>query len=253
MDSTSPRRIPRLPQLRMNIVPSGPVSNSSVCRTSSASDTSFRPKPRLAHNSASPEITFAPARTTFENSDTANKVLLTYVSLTSSVITSATSESMGLTAGAGLLAISAGFQRGRRLYCALWRATTAGALWAHVRAAPESRVTSRGNDGGNCGTPRRVCIGRLGFGFRVGPVRHRQRHRANSDFHLSVAAVRSGASRVDARGGGDVDGAGSAERGGINSQAACARQFRLGVLPDLGRGYFCRRADRNRAPPVGLD
>ena len=30
-------------------------------------------------------------------------------------------------------------------------------------------------------------------------------------------------------------------------------KFRLGVLPDLGRGYFCRRADRNRAPPVGLD
>src|SRR5262249_10153597 len=51
-------------------------------------------------------MTFAPARTTLENSDTANKVLLTYVSLTSSVITSATSESMGLRAGAGPLVVA---------------------------------------------------------------------------------------------------------------------------------------------------
>src|SRR5262249_4097758 len=85
MHSTSPKRIPRLAQLRMKIAPSGPVSNSSVCRTFSACDTSLRPKPKLEHSSASPEMTFAPASTTLENSDTANKVLLTYVSLTSSV------------------------------------------------------------------------------------------------------------------------------------------------------------------------
>src|ERR1700730_3213546 len=103
MHSTSPKRIPRLAQLRMKIAPSGPVSNRRVCRTFSAPDTSFRPKPRLAQSSASPEMIFAPARTTLENSDTANKVLLTYVSLTSSVITSAMSESIGLRAGAGLL------------------------------------------------------------------------------------------------------------------------------------------------------
>src|SRR5262249_8920216 len=119
--------IPRLAQLRMKIAPSGPVSNSSVCRTFSACDTSLRPKPKLARSSASPEMTFAPASTTLENSDTANKVLLTYVSLTSSVITSATSEPMGLRAGAGLLAAatSGGFQCGPRLYWGLRCATTA--------------------------------------------------------------------------------------------------------------------------------
>src|SRR5262249_51672104 len=101
MHSTSPKRIPRLAHVRMKIA--GPVSNSRVCRTFAACETSFRPKPRLAQSSASPEMPFAPARTTLENSDTANKVLLTYVSLTSSVITSATSESIGLRAGAGLL------------------------------------------------------------------------------------------------------------------------------------------------------
>ena len=47
-----------------------------VCRTFSACDTSLRPKPKLAHSSASPEMTFAPASTTLENSDTANKVLV---------------------------------------------------------------------------------------------------------------------------------------------------------------------------------
>src|SRR5262245_56535009 len=258
MHSTSPKRIPRLAQLRMKIAPSGPVSNSSVCRTFSACDTSLRPKPKLAHSSASPEMTFAPASTTLENSDTANKVLLTYVSLTSSVITSATSESMGLRAGAGLLAAatSGGFQCGPRLYWGLRCATTAGTARGNPRSgtlAPRSgeRVAralsavtrvfdalwrgpgeagSRESDGGNCSAPRRVRVGRAGLGFRVRSVRHRRRHRANSDFRLFVAAVRRRASRVDARGGRNLDGAGSAERGGIDPQAARTRQSGPAVL-----------------------
>ena len=61
----------------MKMAPSGPVSNSKVCLTPPASDTSRKPRPRFAHSSVSPEITFAPASTTFVNSETANKVLLT--------------------------------------------------------------------------------------------------------------------------------------------------------------------------------
>jgi hypothetical protein len=41
--------------------------------------------------------------------------------------------------------------------------------------------------------------------------------------------------------------------GGIDPQAACARQSRPVVLPDLGVRHFCRRADRNRAGAVRLD
>src|SRR6266851_5199382 len=93
MHSTSPSRIPRLAQLRMKIAPSGPVSNSMVRRTSPIFDTSLSPNPRFAQRSASPEMTDAPPRMTFANSETANNVLLTYVSLTSSVNTSTVRES----------------------------------------------------------------------------------------------------------------------------------------------------------------
>ena len=107
-----------------------------------------------------------------------------------------------------------------------------------VRAQHESCVTSRGSDGGNCRTHRRIRLGRPGFRFRIGLVRHWRRPRANSDFCLPIAAVRRAATSADARGGGDLDRVGSAERGGLDPQAAGAEQSRFGIFPHLGRGNF---------------
>ena len=45
----------------------------------------------------------------------------------------------------------------------------------------------------------------------------------------------------------------SAERGGLDPQAAGAEQSRFGIFPHLGRGNFCRRAYRNRPGAVGFD
>ena len=108
-------------------------------------------------------------------------------------------------------------------------------------------MTSGAPDGWNGGADRRIRSGRPGVWVRLRPVRNRRRHRADSAVRLSVAAVRRGAFGHDARGGGDVDGAGATERDRFHAQATRARESRPVVLPDLGRRNPDRRPDRDRA------